>query len=228
MTEEFNDPDIDMNKLKEKCKNDTEFQEISYLKEVQSKLIMEGCKLNRNMLDYRGNRTSGWGVGEKRGGRDYFPPKEGWKGFGLNVLDKYDNGNNDWIDCRGIKNEWAVAYHGIGTKMGFNLEDATRNIVSSGIKAGKNQGCKDHDDLNHNGKKVGEGVYCSPNPDVMEGYAKSAQSTTSINGKKYMMGLMMRVKPDKIRISNQNPDYWVLNGTADEIRPYRLLVKELK
>ena len=36
----------------------------------------------------------------------------------------------------------------------------------------------------------------------------------------------MRVKPDKIRISSDNPDYWVLEPTDDEMRPYRLLVKE--
>ena len=40
------------------------------------------------------------------------------------------------------------------------------------------------------------------------------------------MGFMMRVKPDKIRISSSVPDYWVLNPTDDEIRPYRILVKE--
>ena len=55
---------------------------------------MEGCKLSPNMLDSRGNREIGWGEGEKRGGFDYYPPK-GWKGFGLKVWDRYDNGNND-------------------------------------------------------------------------------------------------------------------------------------
>ena len=141
-------------------------------------------------------------------------------------MDKYDNGNNDWIACNGNKNEQAVAYHGIGTKMGFTLENETKNIIVGGIKVGAAQGCKDHDDLNHPSQKVGVSVYCSPNPDVMEGYARGTQATTSIIGKKYKLRFMMRVKPDKIRISSQVNDYWALNGTTDEVRPYRLLVKE--
>ena len=36
----------------------------------------------------------------------------------------------------------------------------------------------------------------------------------------------MRVKPDKIRISEIIPDYWVLDGTTNEMRPYRIMLKE--
>ena len=96
---------------------------------------MDGCKLTPSMLDSRGNRESGWEEGGKRGGFDYIPPK-GWKGFGLKVLDNYDNGNNDWLGCDGNQNEWAVAYHGIGTKAGYKVEDATHNIFVGGFKAG--------------------------------------------------------------------------------------------
>ena len=39
---------------------------------------------------------------------------------------------------------------------------------------------------------------------------------------------MMRVKPDKIRYPAEKKDYWVLNPTTDEMRPYRILVKEKK
>ena len=42
------------------------------------------------------------------------------------------------------------------------------------------------------------------------------------------MGFMMRVKPDKIRYPKEKKDYWVLNPTTDEMRPYRILVKEKK
>ena len=58
----------------------------------------------------------------------------------------------------------------------------------------------------------------------MEEYA--GISTTKINGKNFKMGFMMRVKPDKIRYSEDEPDYWVLNGTTDEMRPYRIMLKE--
>ena len=92
-TYDFNDKNIDINKFKENC-TDKEFEELKNLKEIHTGLVMEGCKLTKEMLDSRGNRESGWEKGGKRGGFDYIPP-EGWKGFGLKVLDKYDDGNND-------------------------------------------------------------------------------------------------------------------------------------
>ena len=36
----------------------------------------------------------------------------------------------------------------------------------------------------------------------------------------------MRVKPDKIRYSNNKKEYWVLNGRKEEMRPYRIMIKE--
>ena len=57
---------------------------------------MGAVKLTKNHLDSRGNRNDGWGVGEKRGGKDYDPPI-GFNGIGLKVWDKYDNGDNTWL-----------------------------------------------------------------------------------------------------------------------------------
>ena len=39
---------------------------------------------------------------------------------------------------------------------------------------------------------------------------------------------MVRVKPDAIRGCNcpWAKDYWVVNGSTDEIRPYRILYKK--
>ena len=226
MTEEFN-TNIDADELKKKFKDDKEFKEISYLNQIHKSLIMEGCKLSTNMLDPRGNKKNGWSTGQKRGGFDYYPPLKGWKGFGVRVIDKYDNGNNDWIQNNGNSNEWAIAYHGTGVKMGssFTLEKATNSILSGGFKAGWGQAYAGDNDARHPGKKVGIGVYCSPNPYVMESYARCAQSSTNINGIHYMMGFMMRVKPERIRYSDSQKDYWVLNGSTDEMRPYRIMVK---
>ena len=234
-TDDFND--LDVNELKEKCKGDEEFKEISELKEIQKSLIMEGCKLNNKMLDAEGNRESGWAVGEKRGGIDYIPPTKGWKGYGIKVLGKYDDGNNDWLAYNGNPNEWAVAYHGVGTKLKSEntfersksentVEKAVNNILVGGFKAGGRQAyatCK-NDNPKCSDDYVGEGVYCSPDPDVMENYAMECSKT--VNKKKYKMGFMMRVKPDKIRYSNSMKTYWVLDGTTDQMRPYRIMIKE--
>lgn len=112
-------------------------------------------------------------------------------------------------------------------KLGVTLEEALNSILTSGeFKITNSQAYYDDEDYNHNGSIVGEGVYCSQNPNVMELYAKDSKTATSINGKVYMIGLMLRVKPDKIRIPKRNKDYWVLKGTTEEIRPYRILVKE--
>ncbi len=39
---------------------------------------------------------------------------------------------------------------------------------------------------------------------------------------------MMRVKPDKIRISGNYEKYWVFDGTTNEMRSYRIMLKETK
>ena len=173
---------------------------------IESNLVLDGILLNPELLDNRGNNLNqGWGIGEMRGGRPYYPPS-GWKGYGLRVLGKYDNGNNNWISYNGGPGEWCIAYHG-----------ATQKNNKDYIKM------RDEDDTNHAGSKVGEGVYCSPKPNVLD----SDGGVIQVGNKKYIIGFMLRVRPDKIRIAKSNPDYWVLNGNSSEIRPYRILLKEI-
>jgi len=216
---------MNFSQFEEKCKNSKELEELGYVKQIEQTLIMEGCKLNQNMLDPKGNRKSGWPVGEMRGGKPYYSP-QGWMGFGLKVTGKYDNGSDDWLAYNGNENEWAVAYHGVRTKMLSKLEDAVGSIAKGGFKVGKAQAYKGHINKNEPGKQIGVGIYCSPSPKVLEQYANYSKSDTEINGKHYIMGFMMRVKPDKIRYPDAEPDYWILNATTDEMRPYRILVKE--
>ena len=173
---------------------------------IDSMLVLDGILLNPELLDHRGdNKNQGWGYNETRGGRPYIPPK-GWIGYGLKVWGKYDKGDNNWIAHNGVQGEWCVAYHGASQKLNQNYKQM-----------------RDVDDANHPGQKVGEGVYCSPNPNVLD----QEGGVTQVGNKKYKIGFMLRVKPDKIRIAKTNPDYWVLNGTSDEIRPYRILIKQI-
>ena len=58
----------------------------------------------------------------------------------------------------------------------------------------------------------------------MDQYAN--YTNTKVNGIKYKIGFMMRVRPDKIRICAGCPEYWVLDGTKEEMRPYRIMLKE--
>ena len=79
-------------------------------------------------------------------------------------------------------------------------------------------------DMRHPNNKVGKGVYCSPNPEVMDNYA----GIIEINKVKYKMGFMLRVNPEKIRVPQGKEEFWVLNGNIDEVRPYRILVKKIE
>ena len=216
-SDEFND--LDTEEFKQKFIDDDEFEELKNLKEIHSDVILGGCKLSKKLLDERGNRTEGWGVNEKRGGRNYNPPI-GWIGIGLRVLDKYEN--NDWVAFDGNKNEWCVAYHGVGRfSDSEGVKDITGKIIKGTFKVGQNQVHKNCENINKPGTKVGEGVYCTPNVDTACAYS----GVSKINGKQYQTVLMVRVKPGAIRECTDSGDYWVVNGTTDEIRPYRILYK---
>ncbi len=187
---------------------------------------MGAVKLTKNHLDPRGNRNDGWGVGEKRGGKDYDPPI-GFNGIGLKVWDKY--GDNTWIGMRNVPGEWCVAYHGVGSgQSSDNVKNVTGLIYKSEFKPGGRQVHKKCPDQYHPGKKVGVGVYCTPTIKTAEGYA----GISKVNGMSYKTVLMVRVNPNSIRHCDKCDDsrapnnYWVVNGTTDEIRPYRILYKK--
>ena len=177
---------------------------------VKVKNLMQAATITPDMFDKKGNRSSGWGVNEKRGGHPYIPPI-GWVGHGLKVWDVYDGGDNTWLDYHGKKGEWAVAYHGT------NLQFAG-SIMKTGLAPGQRQAYADDDDVNHPGQKVGDGVYVTPDISIADGYSNSN------NGIKCVF--MCRVNPKEIRYSKNKPKYWVVNGTPNDIRPYRLLCKK--
>ena len=175
---------------------------------------------------YAHNLTGKWAHGENRGGRPYTPP-DGWIGFGLNVLNKYDNGNNDWLACDGRPGEWCIAYHGACVhNTSEQIKQIIKPILENNLKPGSGQAYSSYDDACHPGQKVGVGVYCTPNPNTADGYS----GQIDVNGHRYKVAFMLRVKPDKIRYSNSRSDYWVLNagdGDFSEMRPYRFLIKKV-
>ena len=224
-SEEFNN--LDINEFKNKFKYDPDFKELSNLKEIHTDVIMGGCKLKKSILDPEGNRSDGWGIGEKRGNKPYDPPL-GWIGIGLKVTDKY--GDKTWIGMNNSPGEWCVAYHGVGCgQTSNNVKKITGNIVTSNFKAGSGQAHKNCPDQYHPGKLVGTGVYCTP---TIKTAGEQYAGISEINGVKYKTVLMVRVKPEAIRHCDQCFDsrapynYWVVNGTEDEIRPYRILYKK--
>ena len=239
-----NNFNLDIEEFKEKFKNE---KELVQLKEIQKDLLYTGCTLKKSMLDSRGNNCDGgWGKNEKRGGEPYIPP-EGWIGYGLNVWDRYDHekegGQNDWLSYDNRPGEWCIAYHGVGENYSSKEVAKAVNKIANYTLKSKEQQNKDtnngnpnsinddeeedyaeDDDIRHPGNKVGKGVYCSPNPEVMDDYA----GTVEIDNNKYKMGFMLRVNPDKIRVPVGRQEFWVLNGNPDEVRPYRILIKKVE
>ena len=224
----FNDLILEDLKSKLKDDDDKEFEESKNVKDIIIGNIISFCKLGKDLLDSKGNRFDNvWGFDEKRGNIPYNPPYE-WIGIGLNVLDKYDNGDNTWIGKKNIKGEWAVAYHGVGRCQESNQgEDMTKKIIEGKFKFGITNLHEDCEDKYHPGQKVGVGVYCTPNIKIAEYYSGVSEK----NGQKYKSVLMVRVRPDTIRCCKEHDnakDIWIVNGTYDEIRAYRILYKLLK
>ena len=210
-----------MEEFKQKFQNDNEFKELSYLKDIHEDVIVGACKLNRKeQLDSRGNRSSGWGVNECRGGKPYDPPI-GWIGIGLKVFDKYQD--NKWIGMSNTEGEWCVAYHGVARDQASDsVKSVTGKIYKGEFKPGSEQVHRSHQDVCHPNQNVGVGAYCTPKIAIAESYS----GISTINGQNYWTVLMVRVNPTAIRHCSDAPDYWVVNGTTDEIRPYRILYKK--
>ena len=171
------------------------------------KPIIESIRLNKSMLDARGNNKSDsqWGYLETRGGFDYLPPV-GWHRYGLKVFYRYDKGNNDWLSYDNRPGEWSIAYSGLSSQNTKNTQEYEYDMDT-----------KNYD------QKVGIGVYTFQNPKIME----EKTEIVNANGVKYKMGFMLRVKPNKIRIPQSNQQIWVINGTSEEIRPYGILLKKI-
>ena len=179
-----------------------------------------GCKLKKIHLDGRGNKIKGWSLGEYRGGKPYNPPI-GWVGIGLRVWDRYEE--NDWLGHNNNPGEWCVAYHGVAHgESSNNVKRIVGLIYNSKFMSGRGQAHSNCSDINHPGKKVGEGVACSPSIKFVEEYA----GISSINDINYKTVLMVRVKPSAIRCCNcfNNYTLWFVN--PNEIRPYRILYKK--
>ena len=200
-----------------------EKEALSELKEIEKGLIIDGCLLNKNDLDYRGNNIGeGWGkIQEKRGNENYIPPSD-WIGYGIRVYNKYND--NNWLGMNNNEGEWSVAYHGVACNNSFPKEVSkiTGDIIRTGFNQSLSGKITNHPDIRHPNQKCGLGVYCSPDIN----YAKSYAGITELNGKKYKCVLMLRVNNDKIRQSSTYPKEYILEPTTDEIRPYRILFKK--
>ena len=197
LQENKNEINIDKLNLIQKYKNIEEFKDLNYLQEIRKTLIMEGCKLNINMLDPRGNKFDWSYLLSLRGPFLYNYPI-GWKAFGFNVWNKYDMGNCDWVDISNLKNEWVVGYCPIQANQKEN---------------------------NKKDNIIGTNIHCSPYPEHLKSNT-NLNKIIKIDNKLFMIGFMIKANPDSIRIYHDNYEYWILNGIPEELRPFRIMIQE--
>ena len=208
------------------------------IKDINFKCLLSFCEINPDMFDHDYDVLNDtWGRNEKRGPphhlMDYDPPI-GYKGYGLKVTKKYDNGDDTWLGYTNQEGEWYIAYHGTSG----NYANA---ILKEGLKKGGGQVRKGDDNINELSKKihpkVGDGVYCTPKISVADSYAEMNGGDITFEGKIFRFVFMLRVNPYKIRICEGEKDFWVFEGDSlgekterkfdDEVRPYRILLKEI-
>jgi len=147
----------------------------------------------------------------------YYPPYE-WIGIGLNVIGKYEN--DEWLLDDSKDSKWAIAYHGVGGRLPIKLvKDKLIKKIKEGLKQGRSQTKCHSDDIRHPGKRIGTGVYLTPNINIAENYS----GIICINKERYKVALMAKVRIDKIRES-KDINFWILNSKY--IRVYRILLKK--
>jgi hypothetical protein len=162
--------------------------------------------------------------GERRGGYPYIPPA-GWKRFGMNVLGKFQGGDQ-WLGMENSPGEWAAVYH--GTKCTY-VKSITENPLETGP---------------HN--FYGDGIYCSSNPVIAEKYTDVLTLRQSSERATYRYMFHCRVNVSNVHHcqatpcpearssqytlhETQEPGIWFVNcrnESYQNIRAYGLLVKE--
>ena len=192
------------------------------LENLTNDYLIKECGCNPQYLDKKGNTFFYYAPENcRRGGEAYQVPL-GWTAFGLEVSNKYGD-DLDWLGSDGNPREWAIAYHGFGARMPQDqIKNIIKTIVHENLKPGAGQAYSFSNDRRHPGKKCGNGVYTTPNLNIATGYA----GLINLGSKQYRLVIMVRVNPSFIREPDNIKDFWILDGKPNQLRPYRLLIKE--
>ena len=193
------------------------------------KILVEGlicykCKILQENLDYKFNFIiPNLNLNNIRGTERYIPPY-GWFGFGLKVINKYNN--NDWLTINGKDSKWANAYYFFGNnlnseKIKIQLKDIIMNDNLL-IEENFQEKIWNFDKRSSEFERIGKGFYLSPDINIAEKYT----GIISFNKKKYKMILMARVLISSIKEPDDNSGFWIILNKKN-IRIYRILLKEV-
>ena len=192
------------------------------VKLLSDKFLCYECHIPKKFFDFRGNTVNPNSSNNLIRGTEKYDPPYGWIGIGLNVLDEYDNGNNDWLMNNTKSSEWAIAYRGISPNyQSYKINQLLKYIITKKDLNNAISTINEKTNDKRNWGKVGKGIYLTPNIRIAEKYTK----IISINNKKYKVLFMARVYIKGIR-EPENNYFWVLNN--ENIRIYRILFKEIK
>ena len=208
---------IDKTKEEERLMNEN--LDRLHINKIEKKKIFDVLLLNSDILDPRFDRNKQWGINEKRGGENYIPPLKNWNGYGLNVINKYDNGNNIWLDYHNLEGEYSIGYLGIS-----NLKDEIENIIyleedSQNIINSIN--VPEPDENNIKNFKKGNRVCVFQDPEIAEKNAGYIE----INGYLITIMFMIRINPKEKKNYN---GCWIVDSSPKNIRPYRILIKKIE
>jgi len=144
-----------------------------------------------------------------RGGLPYRRPL-GWKRFALDVEDKFER-PPAWLGDSNEMGEWAVAYHGTSAF-------AVRPIARDGLRF---KGIR-----RAHGALYGEGVYCTPHPEVAAFFAEAVPLDDGRGKRFFQVVFQCRVRPGRFK-RHDDPigEFWVVRSEAD-VRPYGMLLGE--
>ena len=193
--------------------------------DVSTGNLLNNLILSANMFETKYCKDKNeWFIGNRmRGGERYNPPY-GWTGLAIKLRNKFGD-DFEWLGKKGVRGkEWCVAFHGIGR--GDELIKAF-SILNTNLRAGPKQRYSTYKNTRIYSKeefrKCGRGVYLTPEIKKAEKYAHKTK--LGYNDKEFQFAVQTRVNPSKIRDPGVHPINWILNGSSQEIRPYRLLVK---
>ncbi len=187
--------------------------------------LLEGCRLSPNIFDVRYhafyNNFNVNYFNQIRGGEQYIPPLS-WTAYGINVCDKYDFGNNNWLGYTNGVGEFAVAYYGINNTFNktFNKEQNSKGLMGN-HESGET--FVNTNNIRNPGHKCEIGAYFYKDPNI----AENSCEIINIGGFGYKIMFMCRVNPFKIRQPENFQDCWILSPTPDEVRPYKVLIKRV-
>jgi len=181
--------------------------------------LLGGCRLSSSIFNKKYNKFYKNLVPYlKRGGEEYIQPLK-WTAYGINISEKFDFGNDDWLGNKNKKGEFAVAYYGIN-----NLNNNAISNVKSLM--GNNQTGKTFvkvKNIRKPGSNCKSGAYFFKNPK----FAENSSQIITIGGFEYKIMFMCRVNPSKIMVPENFKDCWILSPTPDEVRPYKILIKKI-